>query len=244
MHKQQQQDNNNNDQQNELFAGTSISEYRNLKEFYEIEKMAKEQFSGDKHCIIRHQLFMQFFYFLAPQIEGENVLPLPVKKNSKWGAVNLVDVVEGIYRLARKHHEEGRNSSKKNIYEFTAPKTWSSEEMAREIGEGLGRQGMRFKEISGDEFKKHLERVKEDKRFKERPDTKGDFREGRDGWWSIPLGQYLNKQSIECIMEYLCLACKGQLDCHSDDLKHVLERNPLTLKEYFKVNRDCFKKFK
>lgn len=208
--------------------------------------MVKEHFSGNKHCIVRSQLFNQFFYFLAPAIENENVLTLPVKKNQKWGTVNLVDVVEGIFCMAKKHHQEGRNSTGKNIYEFTASHSLSGEEMAREIGEGLGRQDqMKYKQVNSDEFMKCLEKMKQDKRFKERPhDAKGDFRQGRDGWWSLPMGQFLNHPAMELIMEYFCLANKGQLDHHTDDLKKVLGRNPHSLKDYFKINRECFKKFK
>lgn len=227
------------------------SEFRNLKEYQQIEKRVKESFGGDKHCICRHQIFNQLYYFLAPQIEGENKFPLPVKKDSKWGSVSLIDVVEAVYRLARKQHQQQRSGQKdtdsfyhKNVYDFTLPRTLNAPEMAREVGQGLGREDVEFEQISDDEFKKHLERMREDRRFKERTDSHGKIDEGRDGWWSVPVGKFLNEQNIETMMEFWKLASKGQQDNSSDDLKKILERHPQNLKEYFKTNREQFKQFK
>lgn len=188
---------------------------------------------------------------MAPRLEGENQLLLPVKKNAKWGSVNMIDVVEAVYRLARKVHEQQRTNSPdadpfyhKNVYEFTMHRSMNAEDMAREIGEGLGRQQVEFEEISGNDFRQYLEKMREDKRFKERRDTNGNFKEGRDGWWSIPLGKFLNDQNIETMVEFWRLACKGQQDTHSDDLHKLLDRQPQDLKQYFKVNREQFKHFK
>ncbi|KAI9364307.1 hypothetical protein BD770DRAFT_314526 [Pilaira anomala] len=227
------------------------NEFRNLKEYHQIEKMVKECFGGNKHCIIRHQIFNQLYYFMAPQLENDNQFFLPVKKDSKWGSVNMIDVVEACYRLAKKAKEQQRSNTPdadpfyhKNVYEFTMERSMTSEQMAREIGEGLGREQVEFKQISEQDFKKYLEQMKQDKRFKERPDMKGDPKQGRDGWWSIPIGKFLNEQNIETMLEFWRMACKGQQDIHSDDLHKVLERQPHNLKQYFKTNRDQFKHFK
>lgn len=222
-----------------------------MKEYQHIEKKVKETFSGDKHCICRHQVFNQLYYFLAPQIEGENAFPVPVKKDAKWGSVNLIDVVEAVYRLARKQHEQQRSGNKdadifyhKNVYDFTMPRTMNGQDMAREVGQGLGRENVRYEEISDNDFKKHLERMREDRRFKDRSDSNGKIEEGRDGWWSIPIGKFLNEQNIETMMEFWRLANKGQQENSSDDLKKILDRHPQGLKEYFKSNREQFKQFK
>ncbi|GAA5813841.1 hypothetical protein MFLAVUS_007328 [Mucor flavus] len=227
------------------------NEFRNLKEYHQIEKMVKESFSGNKHCIVRHQVFNQLYYFMAPRLEGQNQLPLPVKKDAKWGSVNMIDVVEAIHNLARKSHEQARNNTpdadafyNKNIYELTMDRTMTAENMAHEIGQGLDREEMRFEEISGSDFRKYLESMKDDKRFKERPDAHGDPSEGRDGWWSIPIGKFLNDQNIETMIEFWRLACHNQQDVHSDDLRKLLERQPQNLKQYFKTNREQFRRFK
>jgi hypothetical protein len=224
-------------------------EFRNLEQMCRIEKMVKEHFSGEKHCIVRHPIFNQFFYFMAPQIEGENCFSLPVDKNKKWSCLDMNDVVEGVYRLAKKHCERlaGRQVDeifKKQVYEFTCSKAMTGEEFAREIGEGLGRQDMKFREISENDMKKQLEHIKRDDRFKERPDERGDFKKGRDGFWSFPINKFIHERKIETTMEYWRLANKGQLGMHSDELRHILDREPRSMKKYFEINRDHFKRFK
>ncbi|KAL7317806.1 hypothetical protein PS15m_004110 [Mucor circinelloides] len=226
-----------------------FSEFRNLEQICHIEKMVKEEFSGEKHCIVRFPMLYQLFYYLAPQIEGENRLPLPVDKNKKFTSLDLNDVVEGVYRLAKKQRERfaGRQIEeqfKKQIYEFTCPKPLNGEEMAREIGEGLDRHDMKFQHISESDMKKQLEHIKKDERFKERPDQRGDFKKGRDGFWSFPINKFIHQCKIETMMEWWRLANKGQLDMHTDDLRHILDREPHSLKKYFEENRDQFKRFK
>lgn len=225
------------------------SEFRNFEQLSCIEKMVKEHFSGEKHCIVRQPIFYQSFYYSAPQIVGENYLCLPVEKNKKWSCLDMNDVVEGVYRLAKKHRERlaGRQIDaifKKQMYEFTCSKAMASEEIAHEIGEGLGRQDMKFREISENDMKKQLEHIKRDDRFKERPDERGDFKKGRDGFWSFPINKFIHERKIETIMEYWRLANKGQLDMHSDELRHILDREPRNLKQYFEINRDQFNRFK
>lgn len=224
-------------------------EFRNLCEYQKIEKMIMEMFPKEKGCIVRHQVFNQLYYFMAPQIEDKNMLCLPVNKDAKWGTVNLNDVVEGVFCLAKKEHERSRgiqtdSSFNKQVWNFTAPRTCKTEEMVHEVKEGLGMEKLQYKHIQEDEFRQYLEHMKSDKRFKERPDSKERFGHGRDGWWSVPVGKFLNEENIETTMEYLRLACKGHLDYSSEDLRRVLDRNPLDLKEYFKINRDMFKRFK
>lgn len=229
-----------------------VTEHRVFKEYCEIEKIVKQEFSGDKHCIIRRAMFNQFLYYMAPQIENENKLGLPVKKDSKWTTVDLNDVVEGIYCLAKKeqHRQRGQQQPndvqflKKRIFEFTGPKPMTCEEMAHQIGEGLGRSGMQYEKMDEREMKQMLHKVREDKRFQERPKENNDFKKGLDGFASFPLGKFLNDQCISMMMEYWEMACKGQLNMHSEDLKHILDRQPHDLKVYFKTNRDNFKRLK
>ncbi|CEP18629.1 hypothetical protein [Parasitella parasitica] len=225
------------------------SEFHNLEQLCRIEKMVKENFSGEKHCIVRHPMFYQLLYYLAPQIERENFLPLPVEKNKKWSTLDMNDVIEGVYRLAKKHRERlvGQQVDeifKKQVYDFTCSKPLNGEEMAREIGEGLGQSDMKFKQISESDMKKQLEHIKKDDRFKERPDQRGDLKKGRDGFWSFPINKFIHDRKIETFMEWWRLANMGQLDMHSDELRHILDREPHSLKKYIEVNRDQFKRFK
>lgn len=229
---------------------SAASKFRNMMEYQKIEQMIKEEFHGSKHCIVRHQIFDQMYYFLAPQIEGENMVCLPVKKDAKWGSVNMIECVEGIFQLCKKQHQHNRGEqvdpffTGKQLWEFTLHRSMKTEEMAKQIGEGLGRDQMKYEEMSTKDFRNHLERMKQDRRFQDRPDSEGKLHEGRDGWWSVPIGKFLNDENIETTVEYLQLACGGRVEHSSDDLRKLLDRSPQELKQYFKVNRDMFKRFK
>ncbi|KAI8360813.1 hypothetical protein BD560DRAFT_455639 [Blakeslea trispora] len=231
---------------------TESSEFRNMMEFHKIEKMVQEQFHGQKHCIIRSALMYQMFYYLAPQMQRENVLMLPVKKDAKWPAVDLNDLCEGVYCLAKMQHEQVRQQRQaesrdeifnKRMYNFMH-QPMSTQQMTKDIAQGLECNELHFKEISEDELMKYMNKIKNDKNFQERPDNENDFKKGKDGYWSFPLNKFINEQKIRCIMEYFRLANKGCLEQHHEDLQKVLERQPHDLKHYFQVNRDQFKRFK
>ncbi|KAG0737505.1 hypothetical protein G6F57_002190 [Rhizopus arrhizus] len=225
--------------------------YHNIMKLHKIEKMVKEHFH-ENHCIVRHSRFNQYFYFMAPQIEGENMLALPVRENAKWGCIDINDVTNAIYKLASMEHDgRGKKSSKmKKLYEFTPMHTMTSKEIAREIGVGLGREGLHFKEISEHQMKEYLRRMRDDKRFKERPvHHEQNWREEiekleRDGPWSFPLGKYLHDHAVEMMMEGWHLANADKQDICTNDLKEILNAEPRSVKEYFKKNRDNFKEFK
>jgi uncharacterized protein YbjT (DUF2867 family) len=229
-----------------------VSERRVFEEHYEIEKLVKHHFSGGKHCIIRCAMFNQLLYYMAPQIEGENKLGLPIKEDSRWTTVDLNDVVEGVYRLAKKERQRqcGQQRSNdvafltKRIFEFTGPEPMSCEEMVQKIGEGLGRRDMQYEEMDQRKMKEMLHHVKEDRRFQERPSQENDFKKGRDGFASFPLGKYLNDQTICMMMEYWYMACKGHLDMYSGDLEHILGHQSHDMKTYFETNRENFKRLK
>ncbi|KAI7903400.1 uncharacterized protein BX663DRAFT_508471 [Cokeromyces recurvatus] len=221
------------------------SHYRNFKEYREIEECVKKAFSGNKHCICRHSIFNQLYYFLAPVMEGKNMMELPVKEDAKWNTVDMIDVVEAVYCLAKQARKrQQNNNTHKQLYEFTGQHNMASKEMCKEIGEGLGNRDMKYRRISSDEMKQMLLSMRDDHRFKERPKEHGDFKKGKDGFWSMPLGKFLNNHNIETMLEYWCLANENQQDYHSNDLQNILNRQPRKLKEYFEINRDHFKRFK
>ncbi|CEG70493.1 hypothetical protein RMATCC62417_06380 [Rhizopus microsporus] len=221
--------------------------YCHLAQYHQIEKMVKEQF-GNNHCIVRICLFNQMFYFMAPQIEGEGILALPVKEDAKWGCIDLNDWVNAIYNLALKEHEKRErtigSTGKKQLYQFTPQRVMSSKEIAREIGEGLGSQELRYKRISDDEMRQYLQKMKDDERFREEPKHEKEPKWDQDGPWSYPIGRYLNDHLIELMLEYWRMANDGKQEIHTNDLKEVLEIEPRSVKDYFHKNRNQFREFK
>ncbi|CAO3664872.1 unnamed protein product [Rhizopus stolonifer] len=222
-------------------------EFQNLQEYLKIEKKVKENFE-DNHTVVRHTKFNQLFYFMAPLIEGENKVALPVKEDSKWGTVDINDVINACYLLVRKKHEshESNNAERmKKLYQFTPEQNKTTKEIVNEIGKGLGRENLKYSKISENELKQHLQRMRDDKRFKNRPQSQQQGEKwNHDGPWTFPLGKYLNDRAIDTVMECWRLADKGKADIKTDDLKKILNRSPRNLEEYFKKNRDQFKQFK
>lgn len=202
--------------------------------------MLKETFK-DKYCIIRTAKFYQLLYYLAPEIEGKNIFPSPVSKDKKWVMVNVNDVVEGIWRLYMKENES--LTAHQRVWNFAGHKPMKTEEMAKQIGEGLGRKDLKLEHMSSSDLKKQLERIEDDKRFTERP-SETEFRRDRDGYWSFPISKYLNSNAIEIMIEYWELANHDELDIENSDLKRALDDEPMTLKKYFENNRNQFKRFK
>ncbi|KAG1056045.1 hypothetical protein G6F43_002023 [Rhizopus delemar] len=219
-------------------------EYRHLKQIYKIEEKVRETYP-EKHGIIRHSIFNQFLYFMAPQIENENVVALPAKENANWGSVDVNDVLNAICMLAKEHEKRTDSTSlHKKLYQFTPSRIMTSKENVHEIAKGLERAEIKYVEISESEMKKYLHRMKDDSRFKEHQGHHEGGSWDHDGRWSIPIGKYLNDCAIEMIIEIWSMINAGKQDLRTNDLKMVLNTEPRTLKEYFKKNRSQFHQFK
>jgi hypothetical protein len=216
-----------------------------LNEYRRIEEKVKDQFQGKNHCIVRHAVFNQLFYFMGPQIENENKLSLPVEKRQKWCAVDLNDVCEGMWRLARQ--QQGcSDSTRKNTYNFCADHARSTEDHVQDMGKGLNREDLQFNQISGKEMLQYLQKMRDNKHFRERPQHRLEEsgRRERDTFATLPLGRFLNDQCIETMEEFWRSANEGYQDLKCDDLKGILDREPQNLKNFFKSNRDNFKRLK
>ncbi|SAM09042.1 hypothetical protein [Absidia glauca] len=236
-------------------------EYKHLKQYNQLEQIVKETMgSKEKHSIVRLTLPTQFFYFLAPTLEERNVLRLPVKKDRKWSTVDLYDSVDAIVKLSnetRQGSPQGLTSAlgnlfvgghlNKQVYQFTPRKWITVKELTEEIGEGLQRDSIKYEEVDTQEFKKILQELRDDHRFKERPNKNmpndptppaGGNRQDRP--FTFPLGRYLNDPYIETLIEVMDLVNQGQHEHATDDLKQILGREPQDIKSFFKNNRRQF----
>ncbi|KAI8889811.1 NAD(P)-binding protein [Backusella circina FSU 941] len=244
--------------------------FHNFFEYDKIERKVRKKFGGSKHCIVRHAMFNQLFYFLAPEIEGQNVLPLPVDRNQKWSTVDLNDVTECVWKLLQRSKEE-RLAATKLTWDLAGERPKRSEEMSEDIAKGLGREELRYAQVKDEEVRDMLVRMRNDKRFKGRmPGKKEDRRlnddsdddesdvekdgespieaverrDGRDGFSTFPLGKFLNDQNIETMIEYWRMVTLGREDIGLSDLKDVIGRRPYGVRDYFKANRDNFQRLK
>ncbi|KAI7887391.1 hypothetical protein K492DRAFT_121308 [Lichtheimia hyalospora FSU 10163] len=215
--------------------------WRHLNQYHQIEEKLKQQFGEHNCCIIRSTMFNQFFYYVTPMVEDRNALCLPVKQDQRWGTVDLRDVVEAICKLVRHNIQVGRGQGQKQLYRFTPTHLMNGQEMARGMAEAVERSPdeLKYHQIKQEEMWQHLKRIRDDERFRER--QPGGGTETR---YTVPIGRYLNDHCIELLLEFMELASRGKAEIKSHDLKEILGREPQPLHEYFKKNRDQFKRFR
>ena len=215
--------------------------WRHLNQYHQIEEKLKQQFGEHNCCIIRSTMFNQFFYYVTPMVEDRNALCLPIKQDQRWGTVDLRDVVEAICKLVRQNVQVGRGQGQKQLYRFTPTHLMNGQEMARGMAEAVERNPDEFKyhQIKQEEMWHHLKRIRDDERFRER--QPGGGTETR---YTVPIGRYLNDHCIELLLEFMELTNRGKAEIKSHDLKEILGREPQPLHEYFKKNRDQFKRFR
>ncbi|KAI8372875.1 uncharacterized protein BYT42DRAFT_594778 [Radiomyces spectabilis] len=217
-------------------------EWKHMKQYRQLEQKIEEQFK-EKHWIVRHPVYTQIFYYLAPMVEGQNVLPLPVKKNAKWGCIDLHDVVGAMVQLSKRHDKSSIFSGERKLWQFTPKQNFSSEELCRQMAQGLGRDEMQYRETKPNETKEYLTKMREDKRFKERP-QQHELAGESDKPYTFPLGKYLNEVCIETIIEWWQLANENKVDITTNDLQEALQRQPTEVLEFFKNNRDNFRRLR
>ncbi|KAG0168616.1 hypothetical protein DFQ28_005101 [Apophysomyces sp. BC1034] len=226
-------------------------ELRHLGEYYQLEQRLRENFGEEKCCIIRRPMLAQFFYFMVPMVDDKNVLSLPVQKDKKWGVVDVSDVSEAVYRLSRENRG-GRflgpiQKNNKKVFEFTPKRNMNGPEIARAMNKAVEDREIHFEESKAPEIRKYLQDIRQDRRFRERPNeerSKSERAVRPDRPHHFPLGDHLNDQTIDVMIEFWELANRGQLDIIKDDLKQALHRDPQDLNNYFENNRDNFRRFR
>ncbi|KAI8066652.1 hypothetical protein BC940DRAFT_301965 [Gongronella butleri] len=213
-----------------------------LCEYFQLEQRCKEIMQNKCH-VVRVSIFNQLFYFMAPMIEGQGVLRLPIQEGQKWTPVDLQDVIEAFVQLSKRGQQPrgvafGLEAAKE-LYQFTPTQVRPINELTREIAQGLDRGELRYETASKEQTRKWLQQMRDDNRFRHRPDNKAESR--RDRPFTFPLGRYLNDEMIDTILEVWQLANDGQMDIVTNDLKQVLGKEPQDIKQYFKSNRQQFR---
>lgn len=223
-----------------------------LREYHQIEEHVQREFQN-KSCIVRYPIFDQFYYYLTPMVEDRNKMMLPVERNRKWSSVNIRDVVDAVYRLSREHgkrnNQEFGRLGEKHRWEFTPSQARSGEEIARGMSRALDKEQVQYEKISEQELRQYLEGIRQDKRFKHRPQQEHrpndpNEQSRKDQPEDFPLGDYLHKEVIQLIMEFWEMANRGDADKTTRDLEEALGRKPQDLHEYFQNNRDQFQRLR
>ena len=211
-------------------------------EYRKIEEMVKQEFSGQKHCIIRLPMLNQLFYLMAPLAEKQQALCLPIKQENKWGAIDLRDMIDAIFNIVREQYSKQSFFSQKQVYHFTPQHNWKGEQVARGMALALDKnpEQFKYKHMGNEEWKKYMRERRDDERFKDRPHGE----QGTEKSYTMPIGRYFNDGLIQELLEWCELASEGHVDVTTKDLQEILKREPRNIEEYFKNNRDQFRRFR
>lgn len=202
-------------------------------------------------------------------IEDENKICLPIGKQREWGSVDLADFLDGVYNISSEDYDEKNQQSfhnlaekyvfvlrKKNkrLFQFTASHKVTALKVVKAASHGLEKPDMTYEKIETDKLFKYLKSLKDDNRFRERPiqqvidssfmniDSDEDL--ARDRPYTFPLGKYLNDDFIQTLIELWELLDSGKVDIITDQLEKALHRKPLKIEDFFKRNRDQFRRLR
>lgn len=147
------------------------------------------------------------------------------------------------------------NIKKKNktMFEFTGRHNITAEELVKRASEDLDVKEMTYEKVDKNELYDYLNRIHHDNRFRHRPSQKEkDLSDcltnfsapGENRHYTFPLGQFLNKEVINMLIEFWEMADADLADKTTEHLAKALERDPVTIKQFFKHNRDQFRRLK
>lgn len=221
---------------------TSANKFENLNQYLELEKKVADNFNNDSYCIIQAPIFHQFFYYFGPMIDDYLQIALTVDKLSEWCSIDLGDLASAVFKLSSLDSSQNRPKKNQTLFRFTGRHTVTAEQMVGYASKGLERENMTYKKIDSGEMYDYLYRIHGDNRFRERPNH--SLIEGEDRSHLFPLGEYLNKNCIDTLIEYWRLIDSEGTDKTSDHLDKALEDKSLSLKRFFKDNKGQFQRLR
>ncbi|KAI9478019.1 MAG: hypothetical protein EXX96DRAFT_484746, partial [Benjaminiella poitrasii] len=229
-----------------------------LKQYYELETKLSQCFDKNHYCVFRSTLWHQFFYTFGPMIEDENKIQLPVRKDSKWGTINLADLVDAVFNLSVPPKDntnlsraiiEELKKKNKTMFEFTPDHdTITAKELVKAASKGLEVTGdLQYEQVKPKDMMAYLQRIHNDNRFRHRPTSSvsGQARPGHEErHYTFPLGKYFNDNVIKALVEYWEFADKGYTDMTHDDLRNALDKSPESIEKFFEHNQNQFKRLR
>ncbi|KAI9269034.1 hypothetical protein BDA99DRAFT_503307 [Phascolomyces articulosus] len=217
-------------------------EFKTLVEYQQIEEKLKQEFPGSKHCVTRIPLLNQLFYLMTPMAETQEALRLPVKQDVKWGTIDLRDMVNAIFNLIRDQSKQPSFGTQKQVIRLTPEQNLKGEQIARGMALSLEKdpQHFKYKQISDNEWEEYMRERRNDPRYKNRPQSEG----GTEKPYTMPIGRYFNDGLIQELNEWFKLASQQKVDVTTKDLQELLQHAPINLEEYFKSNREQFRRFR
>ncbi|CAM0141486.1 hypothetical protein VKS41_003800 [Umbelopsis sp. WA50703] len=212
---------------------------RSLLDYQRVEETLRNKYQSGKWVILRLNFIQQLFYLWSPMIEDHGKLRLNTNEDSKFAPVNMVDVLEAAVNVAcgNKNMDEYSVCEQYNqkTLQLTGGQSISAREMASELSRALDGRQISFERISSQEMRQYFEEIRRDNRLQPETQSKHDKEH------LIPNAKYLTETVILCIVGYLELAKENQVGQNTSDIRKINGNDPISLKNFFKDNRDQFR---
>lgn len=172
-------------------------------------------------------------------IEDHGKLRMNANEDSKFAPVNMIDVLEATVNVAcgNRNMDEFSVCEQYNqkILQLTGGQAISVKEMASELSRALDGRQITFESISTQEMRQYFEEIRRDDRMQPEMQSKHDKEH------LIPNARYLTETAMMCVVGYLELARENLVGQNTSDIRKVNGNDPISLKNFFKDNRDQFR---
>lgn len=183
-------------------------------------------------------------------VEDHGKLRVNVNEESKFAPVNMIDILDASIKVACRNtstQEYGVcDQYNQKTLQLTGSQAVSAKEMANDLSRALDGTDISFEKISIDEMKRYFEDIRQDQRLlissmKLSENTSQESQTKHDKDNLVPRGKYLTDPVINCILSFLELVRENQVNQTTSDLRKVTGSDPISLKNFFKDNRDQFR---
>ncbi|KAI9288166.1 hypothetical protein BC943DRAFT_350305 [Umbelopsis sp. AD052] len=223
---------------------------RGLYDFQEVEECLKNKYQNGRWVILRLNFVQQWFYLWSPMIEDHGKLRLNVKEDSKFAPVSMNDVLDACMKVASKNQNDEEfcvfEQYHQKTFQFTGRDAVNAREIARELSRAVEGRQIQFEPISMEDMKQYFEEIRQDQRMLissmqvfEKSSQDSQSKHDKDNL--IPQGKYLTDSVINQTLSYLELVRENQVNEATSDIHKVTGNEPISLKNFFKDNRDQFR---
>ena len=183
-------------------------------------------------------------------IEDHGKLRLNVNEDSKFSPVSMNDVLDASIKVACKNQNDEEFSVcdqyNQKTLQFTGRDAVSAREIANELSRAVEGRQIQFESISKEEMKQYFEQIRQDQRMllssmQVFEKSSQDSQTKHDKENLIPQGKYLTDPVINQTLSYLELVRENQVNQVTSDIRKVTGNEPISLKNFFKDNRDQFR---
>ncbi|KAF9419984.1 hypothetical protein BGZ94_009263 [Podila epigama] len=214
--------------------GAEAEGLHELNSFHEIERCIKNV-DWDCYLILRKSFLNQCLKLWSRAVKEQCEFPLTIGKDCAMAPLDVCDLICSIETVIVdycRHHEGlveeeertplGKHRNK--TYTLTGPNKLTAENMVHELSEITG-QNIQYKSVSKDELRRYFESLKDEHDV------------DHDDHHMAP-----NEAVIRLILDELELIKRDEAGFVSGDLEKVIGHKGMPLRDFFKKEKDSFRK--